>query len=161
MPRVEPSRGDVGRSDDDRGPELPVDRAFQAFEVDRGIEVGVDDLGVGMDSRVGSASADQLDLVAAKLRYRTSQLSADGALPWLAREPVEPGSVVGENYPDANCVIRSWRPFGCRVSFDWRAFVRRRAGLSRPRRLDVAQTNSMRAMGAASPWRGPSFKMRV
>jgi hypothetical protein len=81
----------------------------------------MDDLAVGVDPGVGAARADELDTVAGELRYRSCQLAGHGALAWLAREPVEPGSVVGEHHPDADRVVgRS------------RAFDRRRVGRVRP-----------------------------
>ena len=67
----------------------------------------------------------------------TGDGTPDGVHTSLHREAVEAEAVVGQEQPDPK-----HRP-------------------SLGRCLEERHTNSMRAIGALSPWRGPSLRMRV
>jgi len=98
----------------------------------------VDNLSEGMHTGIGASATDELDGMPAVVGDGACKLAGDGELTGLGREPVEPGSVVSDYQSQPNRLRRNV-----------------------PGRLDFGQTNSMRAIGAASPWRGPSFRIRV
>jgi len=102
----------------------------------------VNDLTPGVHAAVGAAGAGDLDRMLHDPADGARQLAGDRALPGLGSEPFEPGAVVGDEHPDAN-----QRPLRSRWPTD--VFAEER------------HTNSMRAIGALSPWRGPSLRMRV
>ncbi len=101
----------------------------------------MDNLAERVNSCVGSARARELERTFDPEYSRDSaaQLSCDGDLAWLIGEPLVTSAVVR----DAEA------PSGDAVWIDE----------SRPGR--IGQTSSMRAMGALSPGRGPSFKILV
>jgi len=83
--------------------------------------------------------------VSERALQRSDQRPADGRDTRLRREPMEPSAVVRDGEPNAND----------------RAFRRRPRFVEERRCEEPLYTNSIRAMGALSPWRGPSLRMRV
>ncbi len=83
---------------------------------------------------------------------------------WRAN-PWNPVPVIGDDHAHAHCALGGADEIRLCVALRQLLEARQRQSgqlrlrFRRIRRTD--QTNSMRAMGAASPWRGPSFKMRV
>lgn len=107
----------------DLGVDLSIDREPLLEQLP--VDVDVDDLGKGMDTRVRSSGTGDLRLAADHPPDRRGDRSRNGPLPGLGGETVKTRAVVGDAEGDTD-----------------------------------RQTNSTLAMGALSPGRGPSFKMR-
>ena len=104
------------------------------------VQVGVDDLAQGVHTGVGAAGTGQRHLVTGHRRQRRGEQASDRALALLGGKAVERRPVVGDKEHYA-----TKRPARGR-------FV---TGLEQP------HTSSTRAIGALSPWRGPSLRMRM
>ena len=98
------------------------------------------------------------------------QRAGHGALARLGGEAAEPGPVVGDRQPQPwyGGDSRAGRSVAAGSAGSASRSDRRRrphpgGGLGGGREVGVeqGQTSSMRAMGALSPWRGPSFRIRV
>ena len=115
------------------------------------------DLAPGVHPGVGAAGDGQLDAGAEHPLDGGAQRAPDGDDAGVLGEAVEVGAVVGDEQP-------------------YPLTLRRRSARSMPPALDppphcvgtragasaaTTQTSSMRAIGALSPWRVPSFRMRV
>ena len=116
-----------------------------------------------MHPGVGSARADEVDAVTAEIRDGAGELAGNRSLSRLTREAVETRTVIGHEHPYADGAFR-WAVQITAAPLS-PAPVAPRSPAAAVGSVQVAvpsdQTNSMRAMGAASPCRGPSFKIRV
>jgi hypothetical protein len=126
---------------DGRG-QLAVAGLDQGHRIEPGRPVGrdveVDHLVHGVDPGVGAAGTGQLHRGAADPGQGGLQGPGHRRLPVLGREPVEAGTVVGQGQPPPDGPLRQPPGVGGR-----------------------AHTNSMRAIGALSPSRFPSLRIRV
>ncbi len=127
--------------DDGRG-QLAVAGADHGVRIETGGpgggEVEVDHLAEGVDAAVGASRAGQGDRGAGDAGQRRAEGIGHGALTLLGRESVESRAVVGDGQPPPDgLVIHPPGPGG------------------------RAHTNSMRAIGALSPSRLPSLRIRV
>ena len=188
---VECGRLGGGLPDDDGGGEQPVAGALEGGGLDRGRlgvpgggdHVDVHHLPPGVDPGVGPARADQLHRVAHDPLDGRPQHPGHGALARLGGEAVKAAAVIGDEQAQADQGPgRRRRPgagsgspgvpvgpadggVGLGVGVEQRHGGSAGAPASaadhhRGTRVR-AQTSSMRAMGALSPWRGPSLRMRV
>ena len=115
----------------------------------------MDHLTGGMYPGVGASSTGQVDGLAKGGGEGPDELTGHGALPGLRRESPEPGTVVGHDQAETE-------PVGLSFGFARPVIVPPWNGATfGVRGVEKRQTNSMRAMGALSPRRGPSFKIRV
>ncbi len=132
---VEVVRGELDVAHDDVRAAQPVDRATERREIERlGLErrVEADDLTPSVHAGVGATRAGQLDRVPQDAFEGRRQRAADGDHAGVGSEAREPAAVVRDAHADP-----------------------------RHGRTRSGYTSSMRAMGALSPWRGPSLRMRV
>ncbi len=150
---VEAGRGRSRGAHHHGGTEHGVHGPDESDTVHRAHHVGVDHLTGGMDTGVRAAGTGQIDRLAQGGGQGAAELAGHGALPGLGGEAPEAGSVVGDHQPQPD-------PFGPCSGVVRPVLVprRHRAGVGG---VEQRQTNSMRAMGALSPWRGPSFRIRV
>ena len=138
----------LGRPHDDGRLAQPVHRPLQPLEVeavDRGVEGH--DLAPGVDAGVGATGDGQLDLGPEDALDGGPQGAAHGDDTGVLGEPVEVGAVVGDQQADPMLLRGSASVSPGSVNAGPRAAT--------------TYTSSMRAIGALSPWRVPSFRMRV
>jgi hypothetical protein len=136
--------------------EYPIERTLQPRRVGRGCHISAQRLAPGVDTSVSAAGANELDRVAEHLFHCGCQFAAHGAQSWLGRKPVEARAQVGDEQPQppgSRCLaaqLPCWlaQLGGLLQIFCWLAQL-------------SPQTSSIRAMGALSPGRGPSLRMRV
>ncbi len=99
---VEPGRGCSERADDYLGCQLPVDRALEVAGVHGRIDVGLDDLTLCVNPRIGPSRANQFHAVAAEIRDGAGELPGHRALSRLACEAAEPRTVIGDDHAHAD-----------------------------------------------------------
>ncbi len=157
-PGVEAGGGHLRRSQHHGRAEHGVHRPHQALRVGVGIDVDVHHLPGGVHPGVGAPRAHELDGVAGDHADRPGQLPTHGPLPGLGGEAPEPRPVVGDGQAEAGGDGGD-RPAGGRGHVGPR--LRAVPGGGGEIGVEQRQTSSMRAMGALSPSRGPSFRMRV
>ena len=137
-PGVEVGLDRGGGPDDDRGGQLAVERPGQPGAVEGdGRQVDVNDLAPGVDAGVGAPGASQrrwFDQAGGPAQGLPQRAGHGGHLRLVGETP-EGGTVVGDQEPPT--------------------LPDSAGGRAHP------QTNSIRAIGALSPGRGPSFKIRV
>ena len=139
MPGVEVRGNHLRVAHDNLGAEHPVQAAPQACRVDVAVDRDTDHLTPRVHAGVGAPGAAELDGAAQHAGQRLAEHPFDRAFPGLRCEAVELGAVVRDDELE-------------RCAPD--------APLDRSVEWQLAQTSSTRAMGALSPGRGPSFRMR-
>jgi hypothetical protein len=97
-----------------------------------------------MDAGVGAARAGQLDPVAERTLERRGEVAANGLDALLGGKAPERGAEVGDVQADPDRGPLAGRRPALEIGV-----------------VEEAQVNSIRAIGALSPWRGPSLRMRV
>lgn len=145
IPRAEVVVDDEDLVNNHLGCEERVERAPQAIRFYQGAgDVEVDELLTGVDPCIGAPRTRQADRLPVDALQLRSQLTCDRSNPYVLGESTEPAPVIGEAETDPGCCCGPGVQTG----------VVYRSGLG-------GQTSSIFAIGALSPWRGPSLRMRV
>ena len=137
----------------------PVGRGVEADHLTPGVHPGVGATGAGQLDRT---TQHPLERVAQRARRRWSRPGwrrSRGSRTRRRPPSCAPATTGGRPSGTATVAGRARAPR--RSSPSRPARSKQRSAPSRPGSAEPGQTSSMRAMGALSPWRGPSLRMRV
>jgi len=182
-PSIEPLRSLTHVFGDNFGAKQAVDRSLEAFEIDIVVRDERRHLPPCVHTRVGPPRYRELRRVTQDARDGVRQDALDGALTCVPRPPSEPRPVVRKRYPDdhVTSMTRGLGPVTARgegaasgasrepeVPEDPAKHSETRSPRQPPTSARLANrdpysdpTSSIRAIGAPSPCRCPSLRIRV